>query len=566
MTSIIKEGNFHFKDKAGSDIIILPKTKAKLVTLEDGTTVEDTISSLPLPSDIATKDEVKVLENIIDTIEPFKSDWGNITNGLTATPNAINIELPFLDSFYTISNNWYNDKLYVSATDESYTVDFKTGTKTNVNRSGILSDAQICPIGDNKLLVIGWNGEDPNQFQGKLVDMSNDSGEDVGTGGMNGGGWDTSCGLVFDGVDKVYAINRHISETFIKMFDRKTKTWSTVGNLNNARYGTSVAYHNSKVYVYGSHDRYGDDVLEIFDTVSKVSTEVTNVPSATNKEKSSLTILSNIIYISNDKGLHSAKVNDLSRWTTLDSDIKTVALINDRIGCLYGWSGSGGTADNLTKYALSEIPITVSQPKTTTESLEKYTGIEGQIVVNTTDTSLHVMDGVTKGGTKLAKDSDVISNADDIKGLSNQLTSIQPFATDWGVMTSGSSEWKTNMEMTTGRHELTSSVIDSKIYVIGGVNGLTKVEIYDPKTSSWSTGADMPTGRYALTSSVIGSNIYVIGGQGGLNKVEIYNTISDSWTTGVDMPTGRYGLASSAINGKIYCTCGEGFSGIEGNI
>ena len=79
------------------------------------------------------------------------------------------------------------------------------------------------------------------------------------------------------------------------------------------------------------------------------------------------------------------------------------------------------------------------------------------------------------------------------------------------------------------RAYLTSSVVDGKIYCIGGINNstvLSTVQAYDPVTDTWETKANMPTATYELTSSVVNGKIYCIGGKStssGLNKVEVYD-------------------------------------------
>lgn len=67
---------------------------------------------------------------------------------------------------------------------------------------------------------------------------------------------------------------------------------------------------------------------------------------------------------------------------------------------------------------------------------------------------------------------------------------------------------------------------------IADVPGLKTVEVYDPSTDTWTTKAPMPTGRRQLAASVVNGKIYAIGGyvnkgQPGLATVEEYNPITD---------------------------------------
>jgi N-acetylneuraminic acid mutarotase len=117
--------------------------------------------------------------------------------------------------------------------------------------------------------------------------------------------------------------------------------------------------------------------------------------------------------------------------------------------------------------------------------------------------------------------------------------------------------------MPTARSWSSTSVVDGKIYAIGGIGGVRKVEEYDPATDTWTDKADMPTGRTTLSTSVVDGKIYAIGGQtqwpGGtkLATVEEYDPATDTWTQKADMPAPRNALATSVVNGKIYAIGGN---------
>src|SRR4051812_16901990 len=69
----------------------------------------------------------------------------------------------------------------------------------------------------------------------------------------------------------------------------------------------------------------------------------------------------------------------------------------------------------------------------------------------------------------------------------------------------------------TPRADLTSCVVNGKIYAIGGwdsIGVLNTLEVYDPSTNTWSTPQTTGTftARAYLSSCVVGDKIYVIGG------------------------------------------------------
>ena len=77
--------------------------------------------------------------------------------------------------------------------------------------------------------------------------------------------------------------------------------------------------------------------------------------------------------------------------------------------------------------------------------------------------------------------------------------------------------------MPTARSDFSTSVVDSKIFAIGGqdttrtgtnlgIQALSKVEMYDPETDTWEQRANMPTPRSAVSTSVVDGKIFAIGG------------------------------------------------------
>ena len=113
--------------------------------------------------------------------------------------------------------------------------------------------------------------------------------------------------------------------------------------------------------------------------------------------------------------------------------------------------------------------------------------------------------------------------------------------------------------MTLGRYTHTCSIVDSKIYVIGGEidSYYTKtIECYDPSTNTWTQKTDMPSDKYRHVAEAIGTNIYVIGGN-NINASNqsanyCYNTLTNTWTTKSAMPVSREYAFSAISNGWIY--------------
>jgi len=138
------------------------------------------------------------------------------------------------------------------------------------------------------------------------------------------------------------------------------------------------------------------------------------------------------------------------------------------------------------------------------------------------------------------------------------------------------SNWKRKTNMPTGRMAPATSVVNGKVYVIGGGRDivgphLSTVEEYDPSTDSWTRKADMPTARSGLAAGVVNGKIYVVGGepsaQASLTRVEEYDPVTDTWTNKASTPTPRTFHSACALDGRIYVVGGvaAGVSGFERN-
>ena len=139
--------------------------------------------------------------------------------------------------------------------------------------------------------------------------------------------------------------------------------------------------------------------------------------------------------------------------------------------------------------------------------------------------------------------------------------------------------WEGKANMPTVRSNVSVSVVDGKIYAIGGVKTkkyqvprgfgheskeLPTVEMYDPATDTWTQKADMPTPRKTKTC-VVDGKIYAIGGWSTANEqlqletVEVYDPATDTWAKAQSMNHARCSAAMSVVNGEIYAIGGIGW-------
>jgi N-acetylneuraminic acid mutarotase len=141
--------------------------------------------------------------------------------------------------------------------------------------------------------------------------------------------------------------------------------------------------------------------------------------------------------------------------------------------------------------------------------------------------------------------------------------------------------WTRKADMPTARERHTACVLDGRIYVSGGVPthssvdpavvALTTVEVYDPTTDTWTQASDMPWPKYGHSASVIDGKMYIIGGQdqesvklwqegqideGQMDElfsiVYVYDPAADTWTTAARHPFVTTAHAAGVVDGKIY--------------
>jgi N-acetylneuraminic acid mutarotase len=127
--------------------------------------------------------------------------------------------------------------------------------------------------------------------------------------------------------------------------------------------------------------------------------------------------------------------------------------------------------------------------------------------------------------------------------------------------------WDKKANTNTIRIRLSASVVNGRIYLIGGTADnhgpgvMSTVEEYDPATDKWTEKADMPTPRHSLATCVVDDKIYAIGGTKGsvpdmatifVNAVEVYDPAKDQWEEKAEMPELFRLHSSGVIDGKIY--------------
>ncbi|MGC8896809.1 MAG: Kelch repeat-containing protein [Bacteroidota bacterium] len=121
--------------------------------------------------------------------------------------------------------------------------------------------------------------------------------------------------------------------------------------------------------------------------------------------------------------------------------------------------------------------------------------------------------------------------------------------------------WDTNAPSLNEPRVFAAAVeFDDKIYVFGGQSRheggyLSSVEMYDPARNKWIRRAPMPTPRAGLAVTVLDGKIYAIGGanaNGILKTVERYDPEHDQWETNLpQLNRPRWGFSAFTFNDAI---------------
>uniref|UniRef100_A0A8D2PWF2 Kelch like family member 4 n=1 Tax=Zosterops lateralis melanops TaxID=1220523 RepID=A0A8D2PWF2_ZOSLA len=106
------------------------------------------------------------------------------------------------------------------------------------------------------------------------------------------------------------------------------------------------------------------------------------------------------------------------------------------------------------------------------------------------------------------------------------------------------------------------AVIDNKLYIVGGRDGLKTsniVECFNPVTKAWTVMPPMSTHRHGLGVAMLEGPMYAVGGHDGwsyLNTVERWDPQARQWNYVASMSTPRSTVGVAALNSNLAFVCG----------
>jgi len=124
--------------------------------------------------------------------------------------------------------------------------------------------------------------------------------------------------------------------------------------------------------------------------------------------------------------------------------------------------------------------------------------------------------------------------------------------------------WESISPMSSVRYTVAFTVLNQKLYAIGGVlNGvsLASVEIFDPTSETWSVGVELPAGVNRCEAITVNGKVYVVGGwdpnSQNTNKVYCFDPSTNIWSSKQDMPTARHGHQLVWFEDRIWAIGGS---------
>ncbi len=275
-------------------------------------------------------------------------------------------------------------------------------------------------------------------------------------------------------------------------------TWSKKADMRTPRWGLSTSAVDGRIYAMGGLGRENVLVgtMEAYDPHTDTWTEKADIPSP--RILPAASVVDGKIYVigggsRSQLGLPTVEEYDPATDTwTRKADMPTprhglsTSVLNGRIYAISGFDG--------TNMATGEEYDPASDTWTKKADLPT---LRSHLATQVADGKIYAIGGW-----------------DRIESLHTAFSSV-------AVYDPAADAWTKKADMRTARWSPASGVVNGKIYVVGGTvapgagdrQNLQTVEVYDPETDTWAQGVDMPTARGWLSASLIDGKLYAVGGR-----------------------------------------------------
>ena len=154
----------------------------------------------------------------------------------------------------------------------------------------------------------------------------------------------------------------------------------------------------------------------------------------------------------------------------------------------------------------------------------------------------------------LTQDSRDMLNVEELRSRGVEVTTDP-------LLVTATQTWEPGPSLGTSRYGLATVDYEGKAYAIGGWNGPTVLEVFDPSTESWATLSPPPISQSGLAAAQVDGYIYTFGSYGWEETVQVYDIDKDQWSGGPDLPMGMYWATAESIGDNVYVVGGNSFNG-----
>jgi N-acetylneuraminic acid mutarotase len=131
--------------------------------------------------------------------------------------------------------------------------------------------------------------------------------------------------------------------------------------------------------------------------------------------------------------------------------------------------------------------------------------------------------------------------------------------------------WSTSSRAPTPREHLAVTVLNGRIYALGGRTAgfdtnLAIAEVYNPRTGKWRRLPRLPGKRGGTGAAAVGRFVVSVGGEaetGTIRTVYAFNVQRRRWTRLPNLPTARHGLGVAAVGKRVYVIGGGTSPGLS---
>ena len=442
---------------------------------------------------------------------------GTLNNSTSITASFINDKIGTYNILLSISDGWAvaTDSITIIATNTAPTAD--AGIDQNVPIGNpITLDASGSSDGDGDSITYNWSIL--AKPDGSSIIVTNPTSPVI---------------IITPDVIGTYNFLLSVSDGYAVVTDSVIVAvhdlgyWTTKTNMPTARSGVASSVVNGKIYVFGGNDGNYLSVVEKYNP--ETNTWTTKAPMPTTRGLLASSPVNGKIYVfGGNNGDYLSTVEEYDSetgiWTTKAPMPTARGLFATSVvdGKIYAIGGN-------TDYRTDKVEEYNPQSDTWTTKASMPTSRWG-LASSVVDGKIYAIGGYSPA--------------------IGYLSVVEEYNPETNT-------WTTKASMPTARRYHTSSVVNGKIYVVGGDNSigdtdirLDTVEEYDPETNTWTTKASMPTGRGVMTNSIVNGRIYVIGGQRGDNIVSTVQEYTPPRTVGNTPPVAYAGFDQNINIGK----------------